>query len=624
MKLPLLPLLIALVSCFQEVPVAAQDDGGSRAGEVDAFHPDKATEVTPKKGGSFTIHLPGLPKNLNYMIENSSYTRSMLYEMHEYLVLRNWETWEHEAVLAEGWDTEDAVIPKGGRGENNENVIFGRVEDTGDAWLVHPLSEGNPLEEPLSIPKDKVESVERQTVFTFRLRDGVKWHDGKTLDANDVYFSWRCYLNEFVDCDQIRFKYQKLVHAEVLDPLTIRFFYQEQYFDALGAFDSLVILPSHLYNLKDPEHPRHDPNATAEAQGKEINENEHNTAWVGLGPYRLTEWSEQAVQARRFEDYFNPERGGYMDLLVWRHIPNDDAAFQALINGELDFLFRITSDNYFGEATQKPEFLAKAYKGYYYPPALNYTPWNTRKPLFSDPNVRKAMAHAFDFEDYRKTISHGLARLPTGTMFFSGPAYNRDVERFPYDLDKAEEMLAEAGWYDRDGDDVIDKDGIPFEFDFLAINGNKASQLFSQKLQENLGKIGIKINIVQAEWASFLEVLQNREFNAAGLAWSLDVPESDPEQLWHSKWAGERTSNHAGVADEYVDELIEKGQRELDDEKRYEIWRELHRYLYEEVQPYLFRMAPPRKFGMSNKVRGFKIYEIDPCYVLRELYYPAD
>ncbi len=608
-------------------PLGAAQDAEVRRGvaPVDAFHPDGATPAAPAYGGTLTVHMISFPQGLCYPIDPVSYSRRLLRELHETLVERDWETWEFRPRLAKGWETEDTLILKGGRSSGNTNVLYGRVFDGGEHWIVQPVSLGNPLTESRQVPKADVLSVERQTVYTFELREGVKWHDGHPLDTRDVLFSWSIYANPHVDCDSVRAKYQKIVHCESVGERHVRFFYERQYFNVLDTLEDFIILPAHVYDLSDPANPDHDPQATPEKQGKFINENPHNTQWIGLGPYALKSWGPQVIEAERFERYFDPEQAGYVDALRWRQITSDDTTFQALINGEVDYMERLSSADYFGAATQAPEFTEKLYKGYIYVPAYNYTPWNLRRPQFADLQVRLALAHCFDFEEYRKTVAHGLAKIVTGPQFYFGDAYDHDVQPFPYDLGKAEEMLAEAGWYDRDGDGIIDNgDGLEFEFEFLMQSGNKASQLFSQVLQENLAKVGIKMNITSLDWNSFINRIRDKDFDAAGLAWSFG-PETDPEQVWHSRGAAEgvRGSNHASVADPHVDELIEKGQRELDPAKRIAIWREFHRYLYYEVQPYLFREMPPRKFALSKRVRGVQIFALDPGYSLRRWYFPA-
>jgi peptide/nickel transport system substrate-binding protein len=626
---------LALLALGASTAVCGQGPQGSQAREpivgphpvpVDELHPDRATPAAPAFGGTVTVHLASLPKRLNYALENSSVARWILYELHESLVQKDWEMWDVRPSLATHWETEDTLVLAGGRTSGNGNVVYGRVVEAGDAWVVTPVSPGNPLAGETRIPKSEVERLERATVFTFHLREGVLWHDGVPLDAADVLFSWRMHRIPDVDSDFHRYRFDKIVHAEVVDPRTVRFFFGEQYALALETFaDELVVQPAHLFDLLDPRHPRHDPAASLAAQAREINDNPCNTSWVGLGPYRLKSSDSQVIEAERFPGYYDPEHGGYFDRIRWRLIPNDDTAFQALINGELDFFTRVSSEDYFGQATERPEFTSRFYKGYFDTGAFNYTPWNMRRPLFADLRVRKALAMSFDMEEYMRTIAHGLDHAVTGSQFYYGEAYDHSLAPLPHDPEGARELLAEAGWYDRDGDGVVDKDGQAFSFEFLVIAGNKPARIFAQKLQEDLGRLGVRVTLTEMEWASYIERVYARDFDAAGLSWSVIVPESDPWQLWHSSGApvGVRGSNHAGVADPKVDDLIVRGQRELDREKRSALWRELQRHLYEDVQPYLFRDAPPRKYAISRRIRGFQAFQMDPGYSIRRWYLPA-
>jgi peptide/nickel transport system substrate-binding protein len=452
----------------------------------------------------------------------------------------------------------------------------------------------------------------------------VRWHDGHPFDAEDVLFSWRIGRNPDVRCEWVRPYLARIVRAEALDAHTVRFELDEQYFYTLSLFtDNFCVLPRHLYDLRDPDHPRHSADASDEECAREINENPHNTQWVGLGPYRLTKYSQQGIEAERFDGFFEPEQGGYVDRIVWRHIASDEAAFQALLNGELDFTLRISSQQYFGAPTAQEAFTSRYCKGYFYLGNFNYIPWNLRRPIFSDLRVRKALAHCMDMEDFVRTAAHGLAKLPTGPQSYFGPSYDHDVQRLGFDLARAEELFAAAGWYDRDGDGVLDKDGEPFEFEMLIQGGNISAETFARTYQESLARAGVRLVITPVDAATYFQRIGEREFDAGMGAWAVDATENDPRQLWHSSSAGKGGSNHAGVVDPKVDALIAEGGRELDDEKRWALWRELHRYLYEEVQPYLYREAPPRKFALSKAVRGVQFFKLMPGYSLRRWYYPA-
>jgi peptide/nickel transport system substrate-binding protein len=630
------------------------------AGSSEGTLPDQ-----PAYGGRVIVHLFGMPRNsLNYAIDNSSYGRRMLYEVHEYLLAPDWETTRYEPVLCTSWDEEDMLVlrdearakypeatPLSVRVDSSSTdpaaptkeirVLYGSLEPSESGWKITPLSPGNPLGEPRVVPASDVERVEQRTVFTFHLREGVAWQpsllfrdredltpekkrmlDAQRLDARDVYFSWSLYSNPEVACGDKRFQVAKMPRCDVVDPLTVRIFYEAQYFKALDAIGTtLTILPSHVYDLSDPDNPDYDPEASVSKQAKHINENPHNRMWVGLGPYQVQVYDEQGVEARRFEGYFDPSRSGYIDVIRWRYISSDDTAFQALLNGELDFTDRILSENYLGEATAQEAFTRAFDKGHYFLGVYTYTSWNLRRPQFADPAVRKAFALAFDSGEFLQGFYKGLGRAITGPFPYDSPAYNRSVEPLPYDPAAARELLEEAGWYDRNGNGIRDRDGVELEFTYLLNAGNAAMQAMSQKLQESLAAVGARMHIEQVDWGALQERLKYRDFDATSLAWAPPL-ESDPEMIWHSRGAavGSTSSNWAGLADTDVDALIARGQREADFDKRQAIWRELHARLYA-LQPYMWHYNVPIKYAISKRLHGFQPFVIDPGYSIRRWYY---
>jgi peptide/nickel transport system substrate-binding protein len=604
--------------------VRPEDVSGPHVPAIDLFHPDQR-EVKPALGGRVIAHFASQPANTNYMIDNSATTSSMLKEVHSALLLFDWETWKQELVLAERMDVEDTLVLEGGRSEDNGNIVYGKVTEDGDDYVVVSGSPAHPMEER-RVPKAQVASLERGTVFTFKVREDVLWHDGHPFDAADVLFSWEAYLNPTVRCDHTRFRFQEIAKGELLDRHTVRFFFRQQYYSAVETFnDTLCILPRHLYDLLDPDNRDFNAQATAEERGTYINDNPHNIEWVGLGPYRVTKWErDQYVEAERFPGYFetDPAKVGYLDTLRWRFIKDDDAAFNALLNGDIDIFWRVKTEDYKGANTAQEAFTDRYYKAYTYTGQYSYTAWNMTRSKFSDLRVRTAFAHAYDIRGWIHSKYSGLAVPVTGPAFFLAPAYNRDVQPLPYDTDKAEELLTEAGWYDRNGDGTIDKDGEEMVIELLFPAGNKASEAYGTKLQESFAKVGAKVVLQPLEWASMQERLKDRKFDTASMAWTIPELESDPYQIWHSSQAGVgvRGSNYSAIADPLVDELVERVRRELDFEKRQEAWRALHERIYE-LQPYLFGQTPPLKIAFNKALRGVKLYNFAPGFRLRDMYY---
>ncbi len=615
-------------------PILDVTDGGMRPEDVngpgkvgiDLYHPDQR-KVEPGMGGRAIMHISAQPPNLNFALENSASVRWILLDVHSALLRFNKETWDFDYDLATNLDIEDMVMLKDAEGDN---LRYGKVTDAGDSWKITPDSELNTQGE-LTIAKGDVERVERGTVLTFKLREDATWHDGHPFNAHDVKFSYDIYKNGTVDCDEKRFKYKDDVfRCDVIDDHAVRFFYKEQYFDVRGNFGfDFCVLPSHRFNLSDPDNADFDPNndPLGAKQGEYINDHPNNTLWVGLGPYQITDFKrDEFIAATRYDGFWekDPRKTGYLQRIRWQLINDDNTAFQALLGGNLDIFYRVKTEDYKGALTQQKAFTDNFYKAHTYVGNVGYTTWNMYQPHLSDVRVRTALSHAFDVRGWIQTNYLGLAVPVTGTMFRMGIGYNTDVENNAYDPDLAIDLLAEAGWYDRDGDGIVDKDGQNLVIEALMPSGNKASERFLQKLQNSFAEVGVGVSITALEWAQFLERLHDRTFDAGNLAWTLPTPESDPFQLWYSTEGAyeNQGSNHAGLQDEQVDALIDAGRRELDPEKRAEIWHQLHARIYE-LQPYLFGWNVPRKLAINKKLRGVKLYNFEPGFSMRDVYYEA-
>lgn len=614
--------------------------------DVDYFHPDhqpgpdgrRPPQPEPAFGGRVIVRTDLMPPSLNYALDGAAVTRRILYEVHETLLAPDFETGELVPDVAERWDVEDTLISKPTEDGAEPRRWVGVVTREGDEYVVRPvspLSSGPAGPAAWRVPAGDVASLERGTVLTFHLRRDVRWHDGEPFDASDVAFSFSIYANPKVRCDNKRPNYSAVTACEVLDPYTVRFTLAKAHFKALGNVADLFLMPAHRYDLSDPDHARFDPDyvaakraqepqwqPTADEQAEYVNAHPANRAFVGLGPYRVTEWTQDHLEATRFDGYFAPERGGYVDTIRWRLITNDDTANEALLSGDIDYNDRLTSEQYFGAFTRSEAFLARCYKGHLYADTYGFVAWNMTRPKFSDARVRRALGMLFDYEGVRANYYRGHAIQVTGVQPVSSPAYDWSLVPLKFDPAAADALLTEAGWIDRDGDGVRDKDGQPFEFEIAINTGSRTSETLMARFQEELAKQGVRARVQAYDWSVFQERCVRREYDAAARGW-VPPPEVDPDALWHSRWAGADVgaSNFCGFADPEVDRLIDAGVRELDDARRYAIWRELGARIYA-AQPYTFLFNPARKFAVSKALRGFQALRFDPNYQIRRWYYP--
>lgn len=610
-------------SCSPEAPASPSSPQPARASAPlestvadrfrPGFDPRADSPPAPRRGGKVVVHVEALPRQLNYLLDNSGVTRRILQELHGTLVARDLFTGVHRPQLAESWVVEDTLVRRDGR------RLYGELLELGDAWRVVPRSSpAHALSASVDVAKADVARIERGTVYTFRLRPGIRWHDGAPLRVEDFLLTWRLSKIPQVRCDEKRFEFEHLVHAEKLDERSLRFFYDRQYFGAEAVFEALIPLPAHVYDLRDSQHPQPRPDASDVELAQHVNEHPANRRWIGVGPYRLVEFGDEHVEAERVDNGWPAEDAGWFDAIRWRLITDDALAYRALCAGEIDFTSRLLSDDYF-RAGSDPEFTSRAYVGHFYTPRASYIGWNLRKPQLADARVRTALALATDWDGYVQGFYRGLAQRVTAEWFDGGLDYDRELAPLPFDVARARALLAEAGWYDRDGDGFADRDGVPLALEILTQAGSRSGEVFLQRYQETLAQAGVRLDIGAVAWPVLIERVRERQFDGVFKVWVVPI-ESDPAQRWHSREVGTGSANETSFADPELDRLIEAYTVELDDARRGATSREIQRRLYA-AQAYNYGVKVPHKFGASLRLRNVRVGPVDPGFRVRDWYF---
>ena len=441
----------------------------------------------------------------------------------------------------------------------------------------------------LNIVGDLAESWEISRdglVITFRLRKGVRWHDGAPFTADDVLFTYRltvdpktptAYAGDFL----------KVKKAEVLDPYTFRVTYDRPFAPALMSWGAAV-MPKHLM------------------EGRDITKSPLARHPVGTGPYRFKEWKTgQKIVLAANEDYF--EGRPYLDGRVMRVIPDMATMFLELRARGIDHMgltplqyTRQTETRYFRNHFRKYRYLSFSY---------TYLGFNLQNPMFADRRVRQALAHAVDKGELIEGILLGLGQEATGPFKPGTWQYNPNVKRFAYDPERALQLLAEAGWRDTDGDGILDRGGQRFEFELLVNQGNEVRAKTAEIVQRRLAELGISVKIRVIEWAAFIkEFINKRRFDAVILGWTIPM-DPDLYDVWHSSKTGPSELNFISYKNEEVDALLERGRSTFDRAERKRCYDRIQEILAED-QPYIFLYVPDALPIFNARIRG-----IDPAPV---------
>jgi peptide/nickel transport system substrate-binding protein len=436
-------------------------------------------------------------------------------------------------------------------------------------------------------------------VITFHLRRGVKWADGVEFTAEDVMFGYRTIIDEKTPTAYSE-DFRQVKKAEVLDKYTFRVTYEKPFAPALTSWGSLVVLPKHLL------------------EGKDITKSEFGRNPVGLGPYKLNRWtSGQEVILDSYKDYF--EGRAYIDRYIYRIIPDPATMFLVLQTGEIDMM-GLTPVQYAKQTNT--DFFRRNFHKFRYP-AFSYTylAFNLKHPFFSDKRVRQAIAYGIDKGEIVDVVLFGLGSPATGPYVPNTWPYNPNVKKYEYNPGKARELLKEAGWEDTDGDGILDKAGRPFKFRILTNMANTSRKNAATIIQWRLAKIGIRVEIRELEWSTFInQFIDKRRFEAAILGWSIGL-DADQYDIWHSSKTREKEFNFVSYNNPEVDKLLEKGRRTFAIEERKKAYFRMQEILAEEL-PYIFLYVPDATPIVHARFKGIKPSPIGISYNLPKWYVP--
>jgi len=414
--------------------------------------------------------------------------------------------------------------------------------------------------------------------FTFKLRKGVKWHDGQPVTAEDVKYSFDVFFEGRFDSPQQKVYLEGIKEAKIVDAQTVQFTTKQVYFKNFDTVASLTIIPKHFYGTGD------------------VKDSKFNKVLIGTGPYMLDSWDKgQKILLKKNPDYYGANLPYFKERfqiprIYFRLVKEEAVALELLKKGDLDQI-GLTAEQYV-QKTKGPEWGTKviAVKGQNSAPSnFNYgfIGWNFKHPLFGDKNVRKAMAHLVNRDFMIQKFLFDMSEKSVGPFGNKSSATSPKVKAMEFNSKEALSLLGKAGW--KMGPKGLSKtiNGNEMAFEFTLLNANKDGEKYWTIVKEDMKKIGITMNIKTIEWNSFVKLLDERKFDAVTLGWSVNSLEPDPKQIWHSASIPSPGSNFIGYSNPKVDKLIDEMRATMDKTKRTKMLQQIHEMIAEDA-PYAF------------------------------------
>ncbi len=466
-----------------------------------------------------------------------------------------------EAETADGWCLPEAQLAISGI------MVARTVYDT----LTRPNAEG--AYEPWLA--ESVESNADGTVWTIKLREGIKFHDGTDLDATVVKNNLDAYRGVYPARDPLlfRFTFSNIASVDVVDPLTV----------SVTMTEPWVSFDAYLYGSGRV-------GMMAQAQLDDTNDCAENM--IGTGPFMKKEWvPNQKFVAEKNPDYWATDAEGnqlpYLDEIEYRPIVEVAQRVNALESGDICAMhtsdpstiadlrgvaesgdINLTESTDFGEVT--------------------YTMLNSSVPPFDNIKARQALAYAFNFDDYNAIRGKGILTRATGP-FAPGNIGNLDDSGLPsFDLDKAKELVEE---YETET-------GQPLNFTYTTTQA--ASTIADAEFfKEQAAAAGMDVEIVTVDQSTQIDTAITGDFQAIG--WR-NHPGGDPDEqyVW---WNSTYPTNFGRIKDPEIDQLLTEGRTNPDDDARIGIYEDLNRRFGEEVYN-LWNYYTPWVVATGSDVHG--------------------
>ena len=405
---------------------------------------------------------------------------------------------------------------------------------------------------------------EDDLTWVFHLREGVKFHNGEEMTASDVKYS----LERCAESAIAKQAVEAIETIEVVDDYTVKLITSYPFAPLLSklASSKCAIVPEEYTKECDAE-----------------SDTAFQEAPVGTGPFKFDSWTpNNEFKVVRNDDYWagTPK----CTSIVCRVIPEATSLTIALETGEVDMVESVIAVDAERVKTNEDLKTMELVQG-----AVTYLGMNYAKEPYNNTDLRKAIAYAIDREAIIEVVLEGYGEILNTVFPPMMAAYDDTIEGYPYDVEKAKEYLAKAGYPDG---------GLTVE---IATSGDERNRI-AQLIQANLADIGITVDIALLEWGAYLDYVAGQDHQMFILGWSNAYdPDGNMYDVFHKDRPS--TTNRSNFRNDEVSALIDQARTELDWTKREEMYKQLQQMIMDEpVWVPLF--AKTAIVGMNKGLEG--------------------
>jgi peptide/nickel transport system substrate-binding protein len=439
---------------------------------------------------------------------------------------------------------------------NGPNNLDPRIGTDDTSQKLHDLMYDNlvDLDEHLRVVPRLAERLDHPDplIYIATLREGVRFHNGHELTADDVVYTYGFMLDPaFVSAK--KGGYRELESVTALDKYTVIFKLKAPFASFPINLNVLPIIPK--------------------GAGPELRDHP-----IGTGPYEFVRYSvDDQIELKAFRGYFlGPPKN---DGLIFKIIPDDVMRGLELRKGTVDIVLNDVAPDIEFQLRKDPHLQTVETPGVDY----QYVGVNLRDPILKDVRVRQALAYAIDRRAIVEYLRRGLAYVSNGMLPPLSWAYANDSFVFPYDPAKARALLDAAGYPDPDGDGPLPRMTLT-----LKTTNTEFNRLQSAMVQQNLRDIGVSLDVRTYEFATLYSDVLAGNFQLHFLQWT-GGSLADPDilrRVFHSNQVPPAGFNRGCYSNPEVDALLDAASATTDDAQRLEFFQQVQRIVARDL-PYI-------------------------------------
>ncbi len=498
-------------------------------------------------------------------------------------------------------------------------------------YIFLPLADYHPdslVMAPILIDKIPDKKIGSEGIsFDFSIRSSAKWPDGKPITANDYLFTIKSVIHPLTQATAYRSHISKISDIQIDADNNKKFtvYFENDFPLAFETASNMAIYPAHIY---DPLNTlsKYSLDFLADSNNQDsikidttlnnFAQNFNSTKYfrenvVGSGPYSLKSWNtNQSIVLEGVEDYWGqdyniPQLNQTVDRLVFQIVPDANTAFTQLLNGNLDVMAGLTSQQMSQLESEKNnhqiEVLTPQLTKYY------FLLLNHKNEILANKNIRRALSHLLDVDLLISSLENGQAKKVVAPFHYRKPYYNDEIVPLTKSKKSAKTLLSDDGWKDTDADGTLDKiiDGNHRELELrIHIPGSPLSERIALMLKESCDEIGISLDIIQKPFRQILkENIYTDDFDIVPGVASQSLSYDDPYTKWHSSRIDKKGGNDANYSSPEIDKLCEQIRNTQNIEEQIPYFKEIQKIIYED-QAVIFLYSPIERIALNKRFIG--------------------